>query len=175
MACTPNSMMWHHRMICSRKYSNSERWRMTDNVSPARRSQLMAGIRGQNTRPEMVVRRIAHRMGLRFRLYRKDIPSRPDLVFPKHRVAVLVHGCFWHQHDGCRYAHIPKSRVRYWTEKFSQNVARDRRNEEALRDVGWRVVVIWECETGDKQLVERKLASSVRHNESGLTWENNSL
>ena len=148
---------------------------MTDNVSPTRRSQLMAGIRGQDTAPELIVRRIAHRMGLRFRLHRKDLPGRPDLVFPKHRLVVFVHGCFWHQHGGCRYAHIPKSRVAYWTEKFSRNVARDRRNEGVLRDVGWRVLVIWECETGYEKSIEKKLAASVRHNGSALAWENYSM
>ena len=130
---------------------------MTDIVDSKRRSELMAGIRGRDTAPELAVRRLAHNMGMRFRLHRKDLPGRPDLVFPKHRLAVFVHGCFWHQHGGCQYAHIPKSRTAYWKEKFARNVARDRRNEDALQALGWRVLVIWECEVGDREKVKAKL------------------
>ena len=135
---------------------------MTDIVDSRRRSELMAGIRGHDTAPELAVRRIAHRMGLRFRLHRKDLPGRPDLVLPKHRLAVLVHGCFWHRHEDCRYAYTPKSRVVFWTEKFAQNIARDRDNEQALRNLGWRVLVIWECETRDEESIEQRLAEFIR-------------
>ena len=140
---------------------------MTDIVDRRRRSELMAGIRTRDTAPELSVRRIAHRMGLRFRLQRKDLPGRPDLVFPKHRLAVFVHGCFWHQHDGCRFAHVPKSRVAFWTKKFAQNVARDRRNVESLRGSGWRVGIIWECEAGDEKAVRTHLASLVQQGQAG--------
>ena len=139
---------------------------MTDIVDSKRRSELMAGIRGSDTAPELAVRRIAHRMGLRFRLHRKDLPGRPDLVFPRHRLVVFVHGCFWHRHEGCRYASTPKSRIAFWTEKFAANVARDARQEAALRAVDWRVLVIWECETRHKAAVERRLASLTRREES---------
>ena len=128
-----------------------------DIVDSQRRSEMMAGIKGRDTTPEIVVRRIAHGLGFRFRLYRKDLPGRPDISFPRHRVVVFVHGCFWHRHDGCRYAYTPKTRVRFWTEKFSQNVARDRRNDELLHNLGWRVHVIWECETRDKTAVKERL------------------
>ena len=134
---------------------------MTDIVDRQRRSEMMAGIRRRDTAPEMAVRRIAHRMGLRFRLQRKDLPGRPDLVLPKHRLAVFVHGCFWHRHEGCRYASTPKSRVAFWTEKFESNVARDARQEAALRALGWRVLIIWQCETRDGAAVERRLAASI--------------
>ncbi len=134
---------------------------MTDIVDSRRRSELMAGIRSRNTTPELAVRRIAHRMGLRFRLHRTDLPGRPDLVFPQHRLAVFVHGCFWHRHEGCRYASTPKSRIAFWTEKFAANVARDARQEAALRAHGWRTLVIWQCETKDQTLVAHKLAASV--------------
>ena len=110
----------------------------------------------------MVVRRTAHRLGFRFRLYRKDLPGRPDLVFPRYRVVVLVHGCFWHRHEGCRYAYTPRSRVEFWTEKFRQNVVRDRRTEDALRSLGWRVLVIWECETRDDAVVADRLKRFLR-------------
>ena len=135
---------------------------MTDIMDSKRRSELMAGIRSRNTAPELAVRRIAHRMGLRFRLHRKDLPGCPDLVFPKHRLVVFVHGCFWHQHEGCRRASIPKSRTDFWMTKLAANVARDRRQEDALQALGWRVLVIWGCETGDRRAVERRLAALTR-------------
>ena len=135
---------------------------MTDIVSGRRRSEMMAGIKGRDTAPERAVRRVAHRMGLRFRLHRKDLPGRPDLVFPRHRLAVFVHGCFWHRHEGCRYAYTPKSRVAFWTRKFAGNVARDRRNEDALRDLGWRVLIVWECEARDAEAVGMRLARCIR-------------
>ena len=134
---------------------------MTDIVDSQRRSELMASVRGRDTAPELAVRRIAHRMGLRFRLHRNDLPGRPDLVFPKHSLAVFVHGCFWHRHQGCRYASTPKSRIAFWTEKFAANVERDARQEAALRTLGWRTLVIWQCETKDEAAVERRLAASI--------------
>ena len=144
---------------------------MTDIVDSKRRSELMAGIRGRDTAPELAVRRIAHRMGLRFRLHRKDLPGRPDLVFPRHRLVVFVHGCFWHRHKGCRYASTPKSRIAFWTEKFAANVARDVRQEAALRAVGWRVLVIWECETRHEEAVERRLGSLTKREGSAQERE----
>ena len=134
---------------------------MTDIVDVQRRSELMAGIRGKDTSPELAVRRIAHGMGLRFRLHNKNLPGRPDVVFPRHRLAVFVHGCFWHQHQACRFAQIPKSRVSFWKNKFAANVARDKRNIAALHGLGWRVLVIWECEVGNRRVVQDKLAAFV--------------
>ncbi len=134
---------------------------MTDIVDSKRRSQLMAGIRSRNTAPELAVRRIAHRMGLRFRLHRTDLPGSPDLVFPKHQLAVFVHGCFWHRHEGCRYASTPKSRVAFWMKKFAANVARDARQEAALRARGWRILVVWQCETKNQALIVHKLTASI--------------
>ena len=134
---------------------------MTDIVDSKRRSAMMARIRGRDTAPELAVRRIAHRMGLRFRLHRKDLPGRPDLVFPKHRLVVFVHGCFWHRHQGCKYAYTPKSRVAFWAKKFAANVARDASQEAALKALSWRVLVIWECETRHEATVEHRLAALV--------------
>jgi DNA (cytosine-5)-methyltransferase 1 len=136
---------------------------LADIVDSKRRSELMAGIRSQDTAPELAVRRIAHDLGLRFRLHRKDLPGRPDLVFPKHRLVVFVHGCFWHCHPGCRFSHVPKTRTEYWTQKFARNVDRDKRNEDALKALGWKVLVIWECEVADKEVVARRLQTSVCH------------
>lgn len=120
---------------------------MADFVSPERRSAIMSRIRSKDTKPELRVRKTAHAMGLRFRLHRNDLPGTPDLVFPKWRTAVFVHGCFWHRHPGCRKAYEPKSRVDFWKKKFAANVERDERTRKALEKAGWKVVVIWECET----------------------------
>ena len=115
------------------------------NVSSVR-SRNMAAIRGKDTAPELAVRRILHAMGLRFRLHRKDLPGRPDIVLPKHRTVVFVHGCFWHRHEDCRYTTTPKTRQEFWQAKFAANVERDRRNRTDLQQLGWRVIVVWECE-----------------------------
>lgn len=130
---------------------------MTDIVDSKQRSRMMSNIKGRDTQPEITVRQIAHRLGFRFRLYRNDLPGRPDLVFPRYRAVVFVHGCFWHRHRGCRYAYSPKTRVRFWTEKFRGNVERDRRNVNMLRQLGWRVLIIWECETRSSECVEKHL------------------
>ena len=143
---------------------------MTDIMDRKRRSELMTAIRTRNTVPELAVRRIAHRMGLRFRLHRKDLPGRPDLVFPKHRLAVFVHGCFWHRHEGCRLASTPKTRTRFWTEKFAANVDRDARQEAALRKLGWRVLVVWQCETKVEAVMEHRLAGHIKSKEGTLEW-----
>jgi DNA mismatch endonuclease (patch repair protein) len=118
-----------------------------DRISQPRRSALMARVRGKNTGPEHVVRRLLHRLGLRFRLHRKGLPGRPDIVLPKWKTAIFVHGCFWHRHAGCVRTTTPDANRAFWLEKFAQNKQRDRRNKKALRKRGWRVVVIWECET----------------------------
>jgi DNA mismatch endonuclease (patch repair protein) len=110
------------------------------------RARNMAAIRGKNTGPELAVRRILHAMGLRFRVHRKDLPGRPDIVLPRHRTVVFVHGCFWHRHEGCRYTSTPKTRLEFWQAKFDENLARDHRNRIALEEMGWRVLVVWECE-----------------------------
>jgi DNA mismatch endonuclease (patch repair protein) len=122
---------------------------MVDHISPERRSWLMSRVPSKHTTPEIRVRRAAHALGLRFRLHRKDLPGKPDLVFPKFGIVLFVHGCFWHRHGGCPKATIPKSREEFWREKFARNVVRDLENENALITQGWRVSTIWECETKD--------------------------
>ena len=117
----------------------------------------MSRIKGRDTIPEIAVRRIVHRLGFRFRLYGEDLPGRPDLVFPRYRAIVFVHGCFWHRHPGCRYAYSPKTRVGFWSDKFRENVERDRRTLNALHKLGWRILVIWECETRSNACVQRHL------------------
>ena len=118
-----------------------------DTLTRQQRSWNMAQIRGQDTKPELVVRSILHRLGARFRLHRKDLPGRPDIVLPRHRLIVFVHGCFWHRHSGCKFAYVPKSNLDAWAKKFHQNVLRDRRTKRELQESGWNVVVVWECET----------------------------
>lgn len=115
-----------------------------DIVSPGVRSRMMAGIRGQNTKPELAIRSALHRRGFRFRLHRRDLPGKPDLVLPKYRAVIFVHGCFWHGH-GCHLFRWPKTREAFWRDKISSNVARDRRQLSALREAGWRIATIREC------------------------------
>lgn len=118
---------------------------MTDIVDQQTRSRMMSGIRGKNTKPELALRRALHARGFRFRLHSKKVHGRPDLVLPKYRAVVFVHGCFWHQHEGCRYATTPATRSEFWQAKFAANVARDNSVRGALLDEGWRVATIWEC------------------------------
>lgn len=128
-----------------------------DILTPEERSRMMGRIKGRNTKPEMVVRSLCHAMGLRFRLHRKNLPGSPDLVFPKYKLCLFVHGCFWHHHPGCKYAYTPKTRLDFWLPKLQRNVERDREKEEALRALGWRVEVVWECETRHVDTLESRL------------------
>jgi DNA mismatch endonuclease (patch repair protein) len=137
---------------------------MADIVDPATRSRMMAGIGGKNTKPEMRVRRYLHRHGLRFRLHDKKLPGRPDLVFPRYRTAVFVHGCFWHQHPGCRFAYMPSSNEDFWRAKLNRNVTRDAEKQAELVGAGWRVLTVWECETGSEVALQ-DLADRIRRAE----------
>lgn len=114
------------------------------------RRQIMRANKPANTRPEIRVRSALHAMGLRFRIHRKDLPGKPDIVLPRHNLAIFVHGCFWHQHPGCKLASRPRTRQEFWEAKFQANRLRDKRNQLALEEMGWRVEVVWECETMDK-------------------------
>lgn len=118
---------------------------MTDIVDSQTRSRMMAGIRGKDTKPELALRRSLHSLGFRYRLHAKGIPGKPDLVLPKYRAVIFVHGCFWHRHPGCRYASTPATRPEFWASKFSANVARDSAVRSALLLAGWRVATVWEC------------------------------
>lgn len=125
---------------------------MTDIVDKETRSRMMGNIRSHNTRPEVLVRKFLFSNGYRFRLNRKDLPGSPDIVLPKHKLAIFVHGCFWHRHKGCRIAYTPRSRKTFWQTKFSENVRRDKRSTQQLRKLGWRVTVVWECRVRKNQL-----------------------
>lgn len=133
---------------------------MADVVDSATRSRMMAGIRGANTQPEVRLRKALHRLGLRFRLHRAGLPGRPDIVFPGRMAVVLVHGCFWHRHKGCRFATVPATRADFWKGKFDANVERDARNVAALRKLGWRVRIVWECDIRkDTERVATRIAA----------------
>jgi DNA mismatch endonuclease (patch repair protein) len=132
---------------------------MVDRLTPQRRSWLMSRVRGKNTGPEIRVRKCAHALGLRFRIHRNDLPGKPDIVFPRRKIALFVHGCFWHRHPGCRKATAPSSR--FWAKKFAYNVKRDVRAKAALRKLGWKVAVIWECETKDSNRLESLVVKRI--------------
>jgi len=117
-----------------------------DTVSPAQRSSVMARVKGRDTRPEKILRSLLFRHGFRFRLHRADLPGKPDIVLPRYKSVVFVHGCFWHRHAGCKRASMPASNRAYWERKFQRTVLRDAANTLALEQLGWRVIIVWECE-----------------------------
>jgi len=139
---------------------------MTDILSPEERSRRMSQVRGKDTGPEMAVRRLVHALGYRYRLHRKDLPGRPDLVFPSRRKVIFVHGCFWHRHPDpdCKLARLPKSRLDFWKPKLEGNRKRDVENQKKLRGEGWEVLVIWECELGNKTSLENKIRRYLEKN-----------
>ena len=127
-----------------------------DTLSKEKRSWNMSRIGSRNTKPELIVRSMLHKMGLRFRIHRKDLPGKPDIVLPKYRTAIFVHGCFWHRHKNCKYAYCPKTNVAFWQDKFKANTARDHIICNDLRKMKWHVVVIWECQVmKETQLIKR--------------------
>ena len=115
------------------------------------RSRNMSAIKSKNTKPEIAVRKLLHSMGYRFRLHRKDLPGSPDIVLPKYKTFIFVHGCFWHRHENCKYASTPKTRKEFWENKFNKNIKRDKNNFKELKKLNWKVLVIWECELNSLQ------------------------
>jgi DNA mismatch endonuclease, patch repair protein len=130
---------------------------MPDIMTREERSERMSRVKNKDSKPEMRVRSLVHRMGYRFRLHNKKLPARPDIVLSRHRKVILIHGCYWHQHGVCRPLAIPENNPDFWRKKFAENVQRDKRNLRELKKLGWRVLVVWECETMDAKLLERKL------------------
>ena len=126
-----------------------------DIYSPEKRSRIMSAVRAADTSPEMVVRRALHALGYRFRLHRRDLPGTPDIVLPRHRTAVFVHGCFWHHHQGCPKSRLPTTNTEFWQRKIADNVRRDRRRARQLRAMGWRVLTVWECQAHKPSLSPR--------------------
>ena len=127
---------------------------MADTLTAGQRSILMSKIKSKNSKPELRVRRYLHSLGLRYRLHKDNIPGKPDIVFSKYKTVVFVHGCFWHQHAGCRHSHIPKSNLSYWVPKLQRTTLRDQTIFERLKELGWHVIVVWECEISDKKLTD---------------------
>jgi DNA mismatch endonuclease (patch repair protein) len=151
---------------------------MPDIVSPETRSRMMAGIRDKNTKPEMVLRKALHGDGFRYRLHDKTLPGKPDLVFPRYDAVVLVHGCFWHGHAGCKYFKIPATRRDFWLAKINANAARDTRDLAALEACGWRVAAVWECSTRHApELVVEELKRWLAGNERriDISWNGSDL
>ena len=130
---------------------------MADVFSEEKRSWIMSRVKGRDTTPELAVRSIIHRHGYRFRLHRKDLPGCPDIVLPRHRKIVFVHGCFWHGHKGCGKSSRPATNRKFWNTKIDGNIARDKKAVGRLRRSGWSVLVVWECELRDPQKLERRL------------------
>ena len=121
------------------------------------RSRNMSAIKSKNTKPEIAVRKLLHSMGYRFRLHRKDLPGSPDIVLPKYKTVIFVHGCFWHRHENCKYASTPKTRKEFWNKKFNDNILRDKKNLEILSSLGWKIIIIWECETKNIENLRDKI------------------
>ncbi|HOO51940.1 MAG TPA: DNA mismatch endonuclease Vsr [Alphaproteobacteria bacterium] len=134
-----------------------------DNISKEERSRVMASVKQKDTKPEMKVRSFLHRCGLRYRLHDPRLPGKPDLVFPRHGTVLFVHGCFWHGHreKSCKLARIPKSNILFWKEKITANHERDKRNTEQLRMLGWKVIVVWECQIGNVEFLS-KIATQIK-------------
>ncbi|HVA50079.1 MAG TPA: DNA mismatch endonuclease Vsr [Pirellulales bacterium] len=132
-----------------------------DMLTGAQRSALMGRVRGKDTKPELALRRLLHRMGYRFRLHRRDLPGSPDLVLPRFKLAIFVHGCFWHRHPRCRLATTPATNSAFWLEKFRTNRKRDRRNQRQLAAAGWRVLVVWQCELAQVDKLKERLRGLI--------------
>lgn len=136
---------------------------MTDSISAEHRSWNMSRIKSRDTKPERTLRSLLHRAGFRFRLHVKELPGRPDIVLPRYRTAIFVHGCFWHRHEGCRNTTTPSTRAQFWQDKFDANIDRDKRNVLYLEQLGWRVETIWECDLGkDAPGVVKRLSEILR-------------
>ncbi len=133
-----------------------------DVVSKEKRSWNMSRIRSKDTAPELAVRSLLHRNGFRFRLHVKDLPGKPDIVLPKYKTVIEVRGCFWHRHPGCKIATTPSTNTEFWQKKFALNVARDKENEEKLKQLGWNVIVIWSCFLKVKKLSEEQIVGFIR-------------
>lgn len=130
---------------------------MADKFSIEKRREIMSRVKNKNTKPEVRVRSLLHRMGYRFRIGRKDLPGKPDIVLPKYKTVIFVHGCFWHGHVGCRRSSRPATNVEFWNAKLDRNLMRDRENVRKLTEQGWRVFTIWECELKDVNMLKAKL------------------
>lgn len=126
-----------------------------DRHTPEQRHRNMAAVKGKNTKPEITVRKLLHKLGYRFRLHRKDLPGRPDIVLPKYKTVIFIHGCFWHRHPNCKYASTPSTNTVFWEKKLEENVRRDREDVDKLEKLGWRVITIWSCELKNRDIYNK--------------------
>jgi DNA mismatch endonuclease (patch repair protein) len=133
-----------------------------DTLTPEMRSWNMSRIRGKDTKPELFIRSLLHAMGYRFRLKNANIPGKPDIILPRYKAVVFVHGCFWHRHKDCKYAYTPKSRIDFWQKKFEANVQRDQEISEQLKQLGWHQLIIWECEIKNIENLKKKIKAFFR-------------
>ena len=147
---------------------DSEDNKCADTLTPSQRSHLMSRVKGKNTRPEKTIRSLLHRLGYRFRIHRSNLPGSPDIVLPKYKTVVFVHGCFWHRHAGCSKATMPAAHRDYWETKFAENLERDARKERELATLGWHVITVWQCETVRKRRepLVRRLEEELRSTRS---------
>jgi DNA mismatch endonuclease, patch repair protein len=143
---------------------------MTDHLTPSHRSWNMSRIHSKNTKPEKIVRSMLFSLGFRFRINRKDLPGKPDVVLPRYKTVIFVHGCFWHRHN-CKDATMPKSNTDFWEKKFSANVERDKRVKVELEDLGWRVITVWSCELKDMETLKSRLVSEINNEEMMMAAE----
>ena len=143
---------------------------MTDHLTPSHRSWNMSRIHSKNTKPEKIVRSMLFSMGFRFRINRKDLPGKPDIVLPRYKTVIFVHGCFWHRHN-CKDATMPKSNTDFWEKKFAANVERDKRVKVELKDLGWRVITVWSCELKDMETLKSRLVSEINNEEMMMAAE----
>jgi len=135
---------------------------VTDRISKEHRSWNMSRIKGKNTKPELLLRKLLHRAGFRFRIHAPKLPGKPDIVLPRHSTAIFVHGCFWHRHPDCSKATTPKTRTEFWQQKFRRTVERDKEKEAELRKLGWQVIVVWECEIRDNGVLISVLSEKIK-------------
>ena len=144
-----------------------------DRITRDQRSHLMSQVRGKNTKPELIVRSFLHRNGFRFRLHVRSLPGTPDIVLPKYKTVIDIRGCFWHRHPGCRRTTTPTSNTVFWDEKFRQNIARDEKNDSALKALGWRVIVVWECQLCDHKTLVQLPDLISHHSQTGVATRSN--
>ena len=143
---------------------------MTDVVDPQVRSRMMGSIKSKNTKPEIQLRQYLHAQGFRYRLHRRGLPGSPDLVLKRYSLVIFVHGCFWHRHEKCFYAASPKTRPEFWQQKFEANMARDARVQDELRQLGWRVLVVWECGLKHLDLEDHQIPELIRSLRIDMQW-----
>lgn len=134
---------------------------MSDIVSQKKRTEMMSSVKQKNTKPELLLRKMLHKHGFRFRLHDKKLPGTPDIIMPKYKTVIFVHGCFWHQHKGCRKSRRPTSNVGFWNSKLDKNIERDKTKSEALKKLGWKVLVIWECELKESEILLKNLKKKL--------------